>query len=202
MPKAPLSAVILAGGKSSRMGENKALLRMGAKTMLEHAALLAGSLFEETFIIVRPGFKLPALDLAGALIREDFVGGRGPLAGLYTGLCHSQTRAVCALSCDMPFLDEETLTFLVNSRHEEDEAVLFEDAEGREHPFPGIYARASRHWARLLLDHGGDSMRRFLQVVTSRSILIPADKMKSLYNMNTREDYEEVLSEGCAGASR
>ena len=202
MPKLPLSAVILAGGKSSRMGANKALLRIGAKTMLEHAAFLAGGLFEETLVIVRPGFKLPPLDLAGAVIREDFVGARGPLAGLYTGLCHSKTRAVCALSCDMPFLDNETLNFLVNFRHEEDDAVFFEDADGREHPFPGIYARASRHWARLLLDHGSDSMRRFLQVLTSRSILIPADKMKCLYNMNTREDYEGVFKDLCAGAAR
>ena len=71
MPKLPFSGVILAGGKSSRMGTDKALLPFGESTVLEFLTKLLNVLFQETLIIVENKKKCEKLNLGSALICED-----------------------------------------------------------------------------------------------------------------------------------
>lgn len=194
-PKLPFTGMVLAGGRSSRMGQDKAFLKFGERTMIEHLAGLLGSLFEETFVLVDSKEKFDALDLGKAKIYEDLFKKKGPLAGIYTGLCYSRCMAGCVLTCDMPFVDEEVLRELVDFWQEGHDALCLEDIQGVLEPFPGIYARSSRHIMRLLLERGEASMRRFLELAVVKPLVLRKEKIQVLANMNTIEDYYRVLAE-------
>jgi molybdopterin-guanine dinucleotide biosynthesis protein A len=193
--KIPLAAILLAGGKSRRMGRDKALLRFGEVTMLEHLARLAGRVFEDTLVVVERRSKTKGLDLGGAKICLDVFQNRGPLAGIYTGLSYASCEAACVLTCDMPFVDEVLLRSLAGFWRAGEDAVCFEEKGGRLQPFPGIYARSSRFLMRTLLDQGEASMKRFLEVALVRPLEFREERIEVFTNMNTIEDYYHVLKE-------
>lgn len=191
----PLTGIILAGGKSSRMGRDKALLRFGDQTLLEHLAFLLGSIFEETLIVVDEKDKLEGLALGETKVYEDLVKARGPLGGIYTGLCYSKSKASCVLTCDMPWVDEVILQKLVNFWGEDDDVLCLENPQGELEPFPGVYSRSSRYLMRLLLERGEAAMHRFLEVAVVKPLVLKEEKIRVLTNMNTIEDYYRVLRE-------
>ena len=191
----PLSAMILAGGKSSRMGSDKAFLKFGEMTMVENLAALLNSLFDETLIIVDKKQKFESLGLGSAKVYEDFIKAKGPLAGIYAGLSYSKHPASVVLTCDMPFIDSAFIRDLVDFWEEGFDALSIEDGKGDAHPFPGIYMRSARHLMRLLLDRNEASMRRFLEVATVKKLVFHEERIRILTNMNTIEDYYAVLKE-------
>lgn len=193
--KLPLTGIILAGGKSSRMGHDKALLQFGDQTLLEHLAFLLGSLFEETLIVVDRKDKLAGLALGETRVYEDLIEARGPLGGIYTGLCYSKSKASCVLTCDMPWVDGVILRELVNFWGEDDDVLCLENPQGGFEPFPGVYSRSSRHLMRLLLERGEAAMRRFFEVSVVKPLVLKEEKIRVLTNMNTIEDYYRVLKE-------
>ena len=196
-----ITGIILAGGKSSRMGRDKALLPFGGKTLLEDMAQRMSGIFDETLVIVDERAKTEGLDLGAAQVHEDLVKYQGPLSGIYTGLCDSKNRASFVWPCDMPLIDEWAIHQLIRKWKTEfsgledlsPEVICFEDAEGRAQPFPGVYRRSARTLIRLLLDQGQASMNRFFEVVTVRSFPLDQEKAEVLTNLNTPEDYEKIL---------
>ncbi len=83
----PCEVCILAGGLSSRMGRDKARLRLGGRTLLAHVRTVAG----ETGLPIR-------------VIRKDLMPRCGPMGGLYTALKTTRAGAILFLACDMPFV--------------------------------------------------------------------------------------------------
>ena len=190
--KVPMTAVILAGGKSSRMGRDKALLKVGEETILENLVQLTASIFSETFIIASPSKNYQPLNLRGAVILHDFWQNKGPLVGLYTGLSYSAHQVCCVLTCDMPFVDASLLRKLIAFWKDDYDAVCPQDSDGRLQPFPGIYSRSSRHFIRLLLDRGQTAMRRLFDILVMRPLVLGKKVSEALANMNTPEDYARV----------
>lgn len=188
-----MTGIILAGGKSLRMGQDKALLKFGERTLLEHLSDLTSRLFRETLIIVNEETKLNDLDLGGARIYEDLIEGQGPLAAIYTGLLYSKELASCVLTCDMPFVDEFLIHELVSFCEGGFDVVCLEGPEGNHQPFPGIYRRTSRFLIRSLLDRGENSMRQFFEIADIKAIVLPQEKIQVLTNMNHMEDYHQAL---------
>lgn len=196
MPKQiSLSAIVLAGGKSSRMGRDKSLLPFGERTMIEHLASILRPVFSETLVIVDRKMKFTGLDLRGAAVHEDRFPGRGPLGGIYTGLAESGHGAACVVTCDMPFVDGDFLRQLAGFWEESYDALCLENPEGELEPFPGIYHRQSRHLARLLLEGGQLSVRLFLRVAAVKVLTIETKKIRVFTNLNTVEDYYQALEE-------
>lgn len=193
--KLSLTGIILAGGKSSRMGQDKAFLRLGSRALLEHLTTVLASLFEETLIVTNCRDRFKKLSLGKVKVYEDLIKGRGPLAGLYTGLCYSANRANCVLTCDMPFVDEIFLRDLVSFWEDDQDGLCLENPEGRLEPFPGIYARSSRRLIHLLLERGEGAMHHFLEVAVVKPLVLKEEKIRVLTNMNTLEDYYRVLKE-------
>jgi len=193
--KLSMTGIILAGGKSSRMGRDKAFLRFGDGTLLEHLVFLLESIFEETLIVVGQKDKLEGLALGKTKVYEDLIKARGPLGGIYTGLCYSKSKASCILTCDMPLVDEVILRELVNFWGEDDDVLCLENPQGELEPFPGVYSRSSRHLIRLLLERGEAAMHRFLEVAVVKPLVLKEEKIRVLTNMNTIEDYYRVLKE-------
>ncbi len=103
-----MEVCILAGGLSTRMGRNKALLRLGGKTLLTHIRQAAGK-----------------LGLPIRVIRRDLVPRCGPLGGIYTALKTSGADAVLFLACDMPFVSEALLARLLKEFHAAGRRAVF-----------------------------------------------------------------------------
>jgi len=105
-----IEAVILAGGLSSRMGEEKSQLRLGRRTLLGYARLLAAE-----------------LNLPCRVLRVDRLPGLGPLGGIESALRRTKADRVLFLSCDMPFLQPD----LVEQLLAVDAPAVFATAHGK-----------------------------------------------------------------------
>ena len=104
-----VTVFVLAGGQSTRMGRDKALLRLGGQTLLERALALAHRIAPRVAVL-GPREKYAA---AGERIIEDEFPGCGPLAGIHAALGASETDLNLILSVDMPFVPLEFFTYLL-----------------------------------------------------------------------------------------
>jgi molybdopterin-guanine dinucleotide biosynthesis protein A len=127
------TAIILAGGKSSRMKGDKGLVYFRGKMLVEYvlqaAAEVAGSIIIITANPAYRQFGLPCI--------EDEIKEKGPLGGICTGLEHSTSRKNLLLGCDMPFLTEKILTELIRNCGDED--VLLTEHLGKAEPLCSVY---------------------------------------------------------------
>lgn len=104
-----LTAAILAGGKSSRMGENKALLSFRGHPMIGMVADAARPVAAELFVVADEGAPYLAMGLKTV---ADVYTGRGPLGGLHAALTASRTEATLLLACDIPLVSTSLLRYL------------------------------------------------------------------------------------------
>ncbi|MGH9571251.1 MAG: molybdenum cofactor guanylyltransferase, partial [Candidatus Angelobacter sp.] len=112
MPQQPVSedltGFVLAGGRSTRMGTDKAALPLNGRTLLEHALQIVGQVAGRVLIL---GSK-QLYGKYGAAI-EDLYPGCGPLGGIHAALLNSQTRLNLVIAVDTPFLSAELLRYMV-----------------------------------------------------------------------------------------
>lgn len=107
-----VTGVILAGGKSRRMGEDKRFLIVGEETLLTRTVSVMAKLFPETLIIIAQD-SLP-LEVSGCTVYRDLIADCGSLGGLYTGLAKATRQQIFAVACDMPFLNPDMIRWFVD----------------------------------------------------------------------------------------
>jgi len=198
-------AVVLAGGRSSRMGRPKALLEWGERTAVEHAVAIAGTGVDggPVCVVCAPGQELPPLD---ALIVEDPVAFAGPLAALTEGLAALERRCEVAFACgvDTPLFVPELVRAVVGALGEGDDAVVPVVA-GRAQPLLGVYRVSLVPRLRELLARGlvglkdvpaGAAVRPLSEVeLLSDPALAAVDPaLRSSLNANTPEEWEALRS--------
>ncbi len=111
VPFPDVTGVILAGGRSRRMGRDKATLEIGGKSLIEGIVDLFGRLFPRTLIAGdRPDLARPNLPAYA----DAYPG--SALGGLHTGLTHAETPYIFVAACDMPFVDEALIRALLERR--------------------------------------------------------------------------------------
>lgn len=143
-----MTAVVLCGGTSRRMGRDKALLRIGPGTLLERAVELVEPLVGEVVLACGPE---PRYGELGRRLALDGIPDGGPLTGLAAGLAAARTEWVLALACDMPGLERGLLEGLLAAAAEGVDVVAFADGRGDE-PLCALYRPKSalpRVWAAL-----------------------------------------------------
>ena len=118
----PVTGVILAGGKSRRMGENKALLQLGGDSLIGHVIRRMLPVTDELLLITNDPAEYAHLDLP---MQEDAVPNSGALGGVYTGLTHASHDAVFCVACDNPFLEPKLLTYLLSVLGEYDAVMPY-----------------------------------------------------------------------------
>ena len=128
-----LTAIILAGGNSSRMGEDKGLLDLNGIKMVEHVIKTLKEITDDIIIISNNlEYKLFALP-----VFSDTISGKGPIGGLYTGLSKSNSEKNIVISCDSPFVSSNFLKKLLSISKDFD--VTVPSYNNRIHPIIGIY---------------------------------------------------------------
>lgn len=122
-----VTGVILAGGKSRRMGTPKALIPWRDGTLVEEVARRLGPVTSQLVVVTNDPDSLPPLE---AEMVADIFPGRGPLAGLHAGLVHSPTPWILMVACDQPFLNRGFLEHLRDSALKSDFEALAPCLEG------------------------------------------------------------------------
>ena len=107
----PVTGVILAGGKSRRMGKNKALMRLGDNSLIGHVIRRMRLITDELLLVTNSPTEYVHLEVP---MHGDIFPGTGALGGIYTGLTHASHEAVVCVACDSPFLEPKLLTYLVS----------------------------------------------------------------------------------------
>ena len=132
-----ITGIILCGGKSSRMQTNKALLKLGDKTVIEIVAEKLKSIFNEVLISANDSKEYDFLKLP--VVNDIFIG-KGPLAGIHSALKYSSTENNFIISCDMPLISIELINYLINLNSEK--SILLPKSNGRIQQLCGIYSQS------------------------------------------------------------
>lgn len=107
-----VTGVILAGGKSRRMGEDKRFLRVGEATLLARTVSVMAQVFQEVLIVIAQ--DSPPLEIPGCAVLRDLIADCGSLGGLYTGLAAATGERIFVVACDMPFLNPDMIRWFVD----------------------------------------------------------------------------------------
>lgn len=136
-----VSCIILAGGKSSRLGRNKVVEKLGSLSLLERVVNSLMSFKSEIIVVAARDSYLPQLaDYPGLRVVEDIYPGKGSLGGLYTGITLSQTNTNIVVACDMPFLNVELLRYMLGLADDYD-VVIPKTNGGILEPLHAVYSR-------------------------------------------------------------
>jgi len=185
------TAFILAGGKSTRMGVDKAFLDFDGRTLLARALELARSVTPDARIVGRQE-KFARF----APVVEDVFPGCGPLGGIHAALRISAAELNLMLAVDMPFLLPAFLRYLISQAHGEPEAVVVAPrCDGRWQPLCAIYRREFSEAAEKALRSGQNKIDLLFDLVKIRSIeedeLEQAGFSPAIFgNLNTPEELE------------
>jgi molybdopterin-guanine dinucleotide biosynthesis protein A len=186
-----VAAFIMAGGKSSRMGVDKAFLDFNGHTLLARALELARSITHEVCIVgSREKFA------SYAPVMEDVFPGHGPLGGIHAALRSSASDLNLMLAVDAPFVSRALLQYLTGEAHHAPEAaVVVPSCNGHRQPLCAIYRREFAKAAEKALIAGDNRIDVLFDTVKSRVIeeeeLEQAGFSAALFcNLNTPEDVE------------
>jgi molybdenum cofactor guanylyltransferase len=191
------SAIILAGGRSARMGRPKATLRLGGVTLIERTVAELARAFDDIVVVAAPesdGIELPAL--GPVTIVHDGDAYQGPVGALARGLRAAQHEVAFACSCDLPMLRCEAAWWLYSLLGGYD-AVISEIGE-RLQPLHAVYRRRCAGALDAMLARGVHRLSAIAEAVNAH-IVSEAEYRRadpdalSCFNINTPEDYERAL---------
>ena len=165
----PLSAVILAGGRSSRFGRDKLAEPIDGRPLLEHAIARVRLLAAEVIVVAAPGVELPVPD--GTRVVHDAAPFEGPLAGAMVGLEAAGQEIVIVVGGDMPTLVGAVLEAMVAELDDPAIASVVLAHGGRPRPLPLVVRRAAALGAgRALIDDGERRLRALIETLATRVI--------------------------------
>lgn len=190
MPR--VSAVILAGGQSRRLGMDKAFAQVGGVPIIERVVRRVCQISDDTLIVTSRPESYRHL---GVRLVEDIWPGKGSLGGIYSGLGAARHEQSLVVACDMPFLDPKLLRFMVLLS--EDFDVVIPNPDGLLEPLHAVYSRTCLKHIESLLHAGDLRIVDFLSQVQVRYIEraevdIFDPHHYSLFNVNTPEDLERA----------
>jgi len=187
-----VTGVLLAGGKSRRMGRDKRFLPVGEETLFARSLAALRSIFQRVLVVVAQ--DSPPID-TDAIVLRDLIPACGSLGGLYTGVKQAGTDWVFAVACDMPFLDPATVRHFANLKGEAD--VVMAKLEQGLQPMHALYHRNCLPVMERLIGAkelkiqrlAGDPALR-VRLVLPQELRLVDPLLRSFYNVNTPDDLE------------
>lgn len=192
-----INAFILAGGFSSRMGTNKALLEINGESLIQRTIQLLERVFNEVEISSNePGL----FNFTDKKIIKDIFPNKGPLSGIHSCLKNSDTEMNFIISTDMPFVSEELIRFLINYKSES--GIIIPEAEGKVQQLCGLYSKKIIPVIEFILNESSKekskmkgSVFKLLNRVDSLRIDVTNELFyhnRLFFNLNTQNDLETI----------
>jgi molybdopterin-guanine dinucleotide biosynthesis protein A len=191
-PKLDISSIILAGGRSLRLGHDKVLEKLGDKSLIEQVVSRIDSL-SKTIIIVTAHERTLTPLATNPKIKTvtDIYPGQGSLGGIYTGLVASSSFYNIVVAADMPFLNEALLRYMIKESDGFD--FILPRVDGLFEPLHAIYSRNCIEPIKTILEQGKRVIVELFNYVKVRYIETEEverfdPKHLSFFNINTPED--------------
>ncbi|MBL8053260.1 MAG: molybdenum cofactor guanylyltransferase [Nitrospira sp.] len=185
-----VTGVLLAGGKSRRMGADKRFLTVGERPLLERSCNVLSRIFERVCIVIAQ--DSPPLEAPIQVLR-DLIPSCGSLGGMYTGLQQAATPYIFLAACDMPFIHEGLVQYMVGQKDAVDIVLAYWN--GRPQPAHAVYNRNCQSVVEELIRSGDLKLQRLLATPTLRVRLVTEDEVRevdpdgrSFLNVNTPAD--------------
>jgi molybdenum cofactor guanylyltransferase len=190
MTPVPVYGLILAGGSSSRMRQDKAALRYAGMTQLDRAFELASRHVPKVFVSVRASQITDPARAQKPMIVDSIVG-EGPIVGIRSALAAYPNVGWLVLACDLPFLSGAALSQLLRERDATALATAYRSAhDGLPEPLCAIWEPAAAAALAAYDSSGGTCPRKFL-IRHAAPLLEPQDR-RALDNVNTPEEYAQA----------
>jgi len=187
------AAIILAGGRSSRMGRPKAMLHFAGEPLISHIVRKLASLFSQVIVVAAPGQEIPPMGIT--LVRDE-VSYQGPVGGIYYGMRASDHPICFVTSCDAPFLSVPLISHLLSQISGYDVVVpVWEErleplhAVYRSSVLPVLQAQLERNELRPIFLYDKVCTCKVFEEEIRR---FDPDGL-SFLNMNTPEDYDSAV---------
>jgi len=189
-----MTGIILSGGKSSRMGANKAFLHVGGERLIDRTVRIFKEIFPEVILVTNSPLDYLDQDCS---IATDIIKGKGPLGGIYTGLFHASHERIFMAACDMPFLNRAFIKYMMD--HCADFDIVVPELPDGLQPLHAIYSRRCLPAIKRLIDKDQLKITGFYKGL--KKLTIPEDVTKRFdpkgmmfINVNTEEDLERISS--------
>jgi molybdopterin-guanine dinucleotide biosynthesis protein A len=186
----PITGVILAGGKSSRMGQNKALMSLGGKRLVDRVVEVMRDVFRDLLLVTNTPEVYADLGLPMVC---DVWPEKGSLGGIYSAIYHATTPYCLVVACDMPFLHAAMLRYLITQVADYD--VVIPDVLGELQTLHAIYSKACLPAIERCLAANRLRIVSFLPDVRVRTVT--ASELQSydpdllaFQNLNTPEEFQ------------
>ena len=191
----PITAVILAGGQSRRMGQDKALLMVKGVPLIRHTIDTVQSVTQTIFVMTPRIEKYRALVTPDCELVKELSPTQGPLAAFSRILPRINQDWILLLACDLPHLSITALQTWVSylpDVSDDTVAVLPRHSKGWE-PLCGFYHRRCLRSLQAFVQHGGRSFQDWLSQVAVTEL--PLTDVKTVFNCNTPEDWQKFQSQ-------
>ncbi len=189
-----MAAIILSGGNNQRIGDEKAFLRIGQKTIIEKEIAVLSTIFTRIIIVTNCPEKYKHLEVD---LVPDLIPDKGPLGGIYSGLTISEDKHDFVVSCDLPFLNTGLISYMKELIGQHD--VIIPRLERFLEPLHAIYSKDCLTSIKKYLDKNNLRIQSFF---TEKSIKY-IDKTEverfdpagiAFFNVNTEENLKRARS--------
>jgi molybdopterin-guanine dinucleotide biosynthesis protein A len=191
-PDTKITGIILSGGKSIRMGENKAFIQIEGVSIIQRIYDLFNELFQEVIIVTN---QKDLFSDFHSKIYSDLIPNKGALGGLYTGLFFSSFRYSFCVACDMPFLKKSLIQYLIENIKDED-VIIPRTIDGLQ-PLHAIYSKDCLDPIRRMIDEGKEKIIDLyhlvkVKIVEEKDFLSLDPGRDSFINVNTPEELRSL----------
>ncbi len=186
-----ITGALLAGGKSRRMGFNKAFIEVDGKPIIERNLRVLESIFDEVFVVAN---DMAVYEGLGVRVVSDIFRGAGALGGIHTALFYSSREYTFVTACDMPYLNGDVIRAMCDLRDGFHIYIPF--IEDRYHPLHALYSRRCLKRIESMIEEGN---LRVTDLTTALSVKrldegyfkgLPV--ISSIDNVNTKDDLSRL----------
>jgi molybdopterin-guanine dinucleotide biosynthesis protein A len=192
-PQHFVTGIILSGGKSTRMGEDKAFIELEGVPIVRRIYTLFKELFQEVIIVTNQQELFKNFD---SKIYSDLIPNQGALGGLYTGLFFSTFQYSFCVACDMPFLKKALVQYIIN--HIEGEDVIVPRTEDGLQPLHAIYSKNCLDPIKIIMEQGKYKIIDFynqvnVKIVEEKDFTVLDPLRESFINVNTPDELHSII---------
>jgi len=185
-----ISGILIAGGKSSRMGESKAFIRYKSKFLYEYPLEILDSFCDEVIISATD----PRYNHLKYRVIADEIPGKGPIGGLYTCLKEIRSEQALVLPCDVPLLNKDHINLLLEES-EKFEISLFQNEKELPEPLIGVYSRSLVPVLEKMISDQNYKLSGLFKFVPTRFVTYEKNILSGfsdLKNINTPDDLQSL----------